>query len=59
MATRSKRNDDAECLDPGFLTVCHHTNVALSDGWSVSGSAVRLRFTQQPERSRELGIRLP
>ena len=37
MATRWKRNDEAECLDPGFLTVCHHTKVALSDGWSASG----------------------
>src|SRR5215207_1388867 len=44
MATRSKRNDDSECLDPGFLTVCHHTKVALSDGWSASGPAVRLRL---------------
>src|SRR6266404_3132475 len=44
MATRLMRDDDAECLDPGFLTVCHHTKVALSDGWSASGPAVRLRL---------------
>jgi hypothetical protein len=32
MATRLTRDDVAECLDPGFLTICHHTKVALSDG---------------------------
>ena len=37
ITTRLTRNDSAECLDPGFLTVCHHTIVALSDGWSASG----------------------
>src|SRR5882672_839656 len=44
MATRLTRNDGTECLDPGFLTVCHHTKVALSDGWSASGPAVRLKL---------------
>src|SRR5579875_3777167 len=44
MATRLLRNDNPECLDPGFLTVCHHTKVALSDGWSASGPAVRLNY---------------
>src|SRR3954452_21280467 len=44
IATRSKRNDSSECLDPGFLTVCHHTKVALSDGWSASGPAAELRL---------------
>ena len=44
MATRLMRDDDAECLDPGFLTVCHHTKVALSDGWGASVLAVRLNY---------------
>src|ERR1700755_1690969 len=42
--TRLARNDSAECLDPGFLTVCHHTKVALSDGWSASGPAAELQL---------------
>jgi hypothetical protein len=41
MATRLTRDDVAECLDPGFLTICHHTKVALSDGWGRT--RVRLR----------------
>src|SRR5258706_5028805 len=44
MPARLMRDDTAECLDPGFLTVCHHTKVALSDGWSASGPAVRLKL---------------
>src|SRR4051794_10756880 len=43
-ATRSKRNDTSEYLDPGFLTVCHHTKVALSDGWSASGPAAEFQL---------------
>ena len=42
--TRLARNDHSEYLDPDFLTVCHHTKVALSDGWSESGPAVRLNY---------------
>ena len=44
ITTRLMRDDSSECLDPGFLTVCHHTKVALSDGWSASGPAVRLSY---------------
>jgi len=25
------RDDVSECFDPGFLTICHHTLIALSD----------------------------
>ncbi len=44
MPARLMRDDSSECLDPGFLTVCHHTKVALADGWSASGPAVRLNY---------------
>jgi len=45
ITTRLTRNDSTECLDPGFLTICHHTKVALSDGWSASGPAMlRLNY---------------
>jgi len=26
------RDDAAECFDPGFLTICHHTLIALPIG---------------------------
>lgn len=52
--TRLARNDCTECLDPGFLTVCHHTKVALSDGWSVSGLAVRLNYAAAGTLARTL-----
>jgi hypothetical protein len=32
IATRSKRDDDGGMSRPRFLTVCHHSVAALSDG---------------------------
>jgi len=26
------RDDETECFDPGFLTICHHTLIALPIG---------------------------
>ena len=45
------RDDVAECFDPGFLTICHHTLIALSE---LSWRARRLSrlITQQPARAR-------
>ena len=34
------RDDVLECFDPGFLTICHHTLIALPIGMSVSAAAV-------------------
>jgi hypothetical protein len=37
------RDDEAECFDPGFLTICHHTLIALPNGMmSASAAAVAL-----------------
>jgi hypothetical protein len=36
MRARLLRDDEAECLDPGFLTNCHHARFALSDKLSAS-----------------------
>src|SRR5436309_15583145 len=34
------RDDGAECFDPGFLTICLHTIIALSERMSASAAAV-------------------
>src|SRR5579872_942732 len=34
------RDDETECFDPGFLTICHHTILALPIGMSASVAAV-------------------
>jgi len=36
------RDDGTECFDPGFLTICHHTIVALFRQMSASVAAVAL-----------------
>jgi len=32
IAARFVRDDEAECFDPGFQTICHHTILALANG---------------------------
>ena len=38
------RDDETECFDPGFLTICHHTIIALSERISASAAAVAPRL---------------
>ena len=37
------RDDVAECFDPGFLTICHHTLIVLPIGMSAIAAAVALQ----------------
>jgi hypothetical protein len=45
------RDDEAEYFDPGFLTICHHTLIALPIGMSASAAAVALQLGSSRSRS--------
>src|SRR6516225_11394894 len=49
------RDDGAECFGPGFLTICHHTLIALPIGMSASAAAVALQLGSS-RRARAVAI---
>lgn len=53
------RDDETECFDPGFLTICHHTLIALPDRNERDRGGCRASITQQPTRSRDCDKLLP
>src|SRR5215510_1990297 len=52
------RDDVSECLDPGFLTICHHTLIALSDSMSTSAAAVAPQ-SGSSRRARAVAVSFP